>query len=42
VHTTRAAFPRHRGLDLAALADIERAVMQRDRQRVVVDALHSA
>jgi hypothetical protein len=28
---------RHRRLDLAALADIERAVMQRDRQVVLVD-----
>ena len=29
---------RHRGLDLAALRDIERAVMQRDGEAVVVDA----
>ena len=29
---------RHRGLDLAALRDVERAVMQRDREVVVVDA----
>ena len=28
----------HRLLDAAALADIERAVMQRDRQRILVDA----
>ena len=29
---------RHRGLDLAALRHVERAVMQRDREPVVVDA----
>jgi hypothetical protein len=29
---------RHGRLHLAALADIERAVVQRDRQRVLVDA----
>ena len=29
---------RHRGLDLAALRHVERAVMERDRQAIVVDA----
>ncbi len=38
VQTTAFQTPfRHRGLDAAALADIERAVMQGDRQFVFVD-----
>ena len=36
-HRAQAAG-RHRLLDLAALRDVERAVMQRDREIVVVDA----
>ena len=36
--TARRRPGRHRGLDLAALRDIERAVMQRDGEVVVVDA----
>ena len=39
VHTTARRRPlRHRGLDLAALRHVERAVMQRDREVVVVHA----
>jgi hypothetical protein len=37
VRPRRAACRRHRRLDLAALLDVERAVMQRDGQAVVVD-----
>ena len=39
VHTTARSLPAAMArLDLAALRDVERAVVQRDRQAVVVDA----